>query len=105
MILRVSFLKVTGQVGVWNEMEYRIVEDCFRKISDCHDMRNYLKNLGLFNKKQKNASKILSLVLQLWAMDVDNIRSRWEIIFRVIQSVGEINPNPELKFLLMKTVG
>lgn len=105
LILSVSFLKVTGQVGVWNEMEYRIVEDCFRKISDCHDMRNYLKNLGLFNKKQKNASKILSLVLQLWAMDVDNIRSRWEIIFRVIQSVGEINPNPELKFLLMKTVG
>ena len=106
LILSISFLKVTGQVGVWNEMEYRIVEDCFRKISDCHGMRNYLKNLELFNKKQKNASKILSLVLQLWATEItDNIRSRWEIIFLIMQSVGEKSPNPELKFLLMKTVG
>ena len=69
-------------------------------------MRNYLKNLELFNKKQKNASKILSLVLQLWATEItDNIRSRWEIIFLIMQSVGEKSPNPELKFLLMKTVG
>lgn len=106
LILSISFLKVTGQVDVWNETEYRKAEGCFRKISDCHGMRNYLKNLEPSNKKQKYDSQILSLVLKLWVTDVtDNIRSRWENIYLILQSVREKNPNPELKFLLMKTVG